>query len=136
MSQESRVKSPEFRVDRPQSRLDSRLSTLDSRLVASLLSLSLVAPTPAAAPISFPRDHGSHVDAALEWWYWTGHLTSEEGRAYGFQLTFFRARDLHLAHFAWSDLAAAKFTFHEKTHLGLPGIPGDPTVPMLPFERS
>jgi predicted secreted hydrolase len=75
-------------------------------------------------PLSFPRDHGSHRDAALEWWYWTGHLSSEDGREYGFQLTFFRVRDLHLAHFAWSDLAAGKFAFREKTHLALPGIAG------------
>ena len=81
------------------------------------------APTPTAAPaIQFPKDHGSHPDAAIEWWYWTGHLSDTDGRAYGFQLTFFRVRDLHLAHFAWSDLDARKFSFREKTHLGLPGI--------------
>jgi predicted secreted hydrolase len=76
------------------------------------------------AALSFPRDHGSHPDAALEWWYWTGHLQDDGGRAYGFQLTFFRLRDLHLAHFAWSDLGGKRFTFREKAHLGLPGIAG------------
>ena len=86
---------------------------------ASLSVLSL-----AGSPVSFPRDHGSHAEAAIEWWYWTGHLTSGDGRAYGFQITFFRVRDLHLAHFAWSDLTAGKFTFEEKMHLGLPGIAG------------
>jgi predicted secreted hydrolase len=74
--------------------------------------------------ISFPRDHGSHADAAVEWWYWTGHLTGEGGREYGFQLTFFRVRELHLAHFAWSDLSGGRFSFEERTHLGLPGIAG------------
>jgi predicted secreted hydrolase len=78
----------------------------------------------AAAAISFPRDHGSHPDATLEWWYWTGHLRSDDGRSFGFQLTFFRLRDLHLAHFAWSDLDGSKFTFAQKAHLGLPGIAG------------
>ena len=76
------------------------------------------------AALSFPRDHGSHPDAALEWWYWTGHLQDDGGRAYGFQLTFFRLRDLHLAHFAWSDLSGRRFSFGEKAHLGLPGIAG------------
>jgi predicted secreted hydrolase len=79
---------------------------------------------PSVSSVQFPRDHGSHSDAALEWWYWTGHLSSTGGREYGFQLTFFRLRDLHLAHFAWSDLSAGKFTFDEKTHLELPGIAG------------
>jgi predicted secreted hydrolase len=89
------------------------------RLFARLLVAAAV-----SAPIAFPRDHGTHADAALEWWYWTGHLSGERGRAYGFQLTFFRVRDLHLAHFAWSDLEAKTFAFDEKTHLALPGIAG------------
>jgi predicted secreted hydrolase len=93
------------------------------RLPAAALSLLLLVPAPAAAPLQFPRDHGAHADAALEWWYWTGHLEGA-GRAYGFQLTFFRLRDLHLAHFAWSDLSGGRFFFDEKTHLALPGIAG------------
>ena len=85
---------------------------------AALLALLLL------TGLKFPEDHGSHSDATLEWWYWTGHLRSDDGRAYGFQLTFFRLRDLHLAHFAWSDIGGGTFTFAQKTHLGLPGIAG------------
>ncbi len=73
---------------------------------------------------TFPRDHGSHPDATLEWWYWTGHLQDDGGHAFGFQLTFFRLRDLYLAHFAWSDIGGGSFAFAQKTHLGLPGIAG------------
>ncbi|HEY4229593.1 MAG TPA: lipocalin-like domain-containing protein [Thermoanaerobaculia bacterium] len=83
--------------------------------------------TPPSARLQLPRDspsHASHPDATLEWWYWTGHLRSDDGRAYGFQLTFFRLRDLHLAHFAWSDIGGGTFAFAQKTHLGLPGIAG------------
>lgn len=72
--------------------------------------------------MEFPRDHGAHPEAAVEWWYYTGHLREPEGREHGFQLTFFRVRDLHLAHFAWTDAAAKKFLYEEKMHLGLPGI--------------
>ena len=90
---------------------------------ARLAGISLLAAA-SLTPLSFPRDHGSHPDAAVEWWYWTGHLSGDDGRAYGFQLTFFRVRELHLAHFAWSDLAPGKFAFAQKTHLGLPGIAG------------
>ena len=80
----------------------------------------------AAAPatIDFPRDHGTHPDAAIEWWYYTGHLTDPKGSEYGFQVTFFRVRDIYLAHFAWTDVARGRFLFEEKTHLGLPGIAG------------
>ena len=89
------------------------------RLAAiALLALS------AASPIQFPRDHGAHGGVPLEWWYWTGHLQGAAGREYGFQLTFFRLRDIHLAHFAWSDAASGRFTYEEKVHLALPGIAG------------
>ena len=81
-------------------------------LAAALLAGQLVKPL------------ASHPDAALEWWYWTGHLSDTKGGAYGFQVTFFRLRDFHLAHFAWTDVAGKRFTFDEKAHLGLPGIAG------------
>src|SRR5262245_21137844 len=38
----------------------------------------------------FPRDHGAHDDFRTEWWYYTGHLTTKNGRRFGYQLTFFR----------------------------------------------
>ena len=38
---------------------------------------------------SLPRDHGSHPDFRVEWWYVTGHLFSQD-RRFGFQATFFR----------------------------------------------
>lgn len=41
--------------------------------------------------LQFPRDHGSHPDTAIEWWYVTGEL-SGAGQRFGFQLTFFRSR--------------------------------------------
>lgn len=47
-----------------------------------------------AAPgydFQFPRDHGSHPDFKLEWWYLTGHFgDDQEEPRYGFQATFFR----------------------------------------------
>ena len=93
-----------------------------------LLALGVVGaaltPAPAASigTLSFPRDHGSHPDAAVEWWYYTGHLQDGARNEYGFQVTFFRIRDIHLAHFAWSDVRRQTFEYAEKTHLGLPGI--------------
>jgi predicted secreted hydrolase len=92
--------------------------------VRRLLALVFAALVPASQPppVAFPRDHGAHPDVPVEWWYYTGHLSGGTGRSYGFQLTFFRVRDVHLAHFAWTDVARGRFRYEEKTHLGLPGI--------------
>jgi predicted secreted hydrolase len=87
----------------------------------------------------FPADHYSHPDFKTEWWYYTGHLESQSGRRYGFQVTFFRfgLRDrqkdikeaplfseLYMAHFALSDIGAKKFTFRERINRGLAGNAG------------
>jgi predicted secreted hydrolase len=101
-----------------------RISDL-ARRSAWVAAIWLAAPP--TAPLQFPRDHGAHPEAAVEWWYYTGHLEAPGGREYGFQLTFFRVRDLHLAHFAWTDVGRATFVYEEKTHLGLPGIAGAAT---------
>lgn len=39
---------------------------------------------------NFPRDHGSHPDFKIEWWYLTGHLDGQNGERFGYQATFFR----------------------------------------------
>lgn len=39
---------------------------------------------------SFPRDHWARDGYKTEWWYFTGHLKSEDGRRFGYQFTFFR----------------------------------------------
>jgi len=78
----------------------------------------------------FPRDHGSHDRFRTEWWYYTGNLTTKDGRAFGYQLTFFRRgipphqvetlpskwsiTQLYLAHFAVSDLKKGRFHYVEK----------------------
>jgi len=40
----------------------------------------------------FPRDHGAHLGASIEWWYATGWLGTETDPRWGFQVTFFRSR--------------------------------------------
>src|ERR1043166_8399110 len=40
--------------------------------------------------LAFPADHYSHPDFKTEWWYYTGHLRSDSGKEYGYQVTFFR----------------------------------------------
>lgn len=82
----------------------------------------------------FPRDHGSHPEFKIEWWYVTGHLFGDEGRRFGFQATFFRragpraedgailntpsesfdSSELHLAHMALLDVKEKRFLHEER----------------------
>jgi len=88
---------------------------------------------------SFPADHGSHPEFQTEWWYFTGNLVSPSGRAFGYQLTFFRAalektplypenpwsvRDLYLAHFALTDVSGGGFFWKERVSRTGPGLAG------------
>ncbi|MCA1580907.1 MAG: carotenoid 1,2-hydratase [Acidobacteria bacterium] len=104
--------------------MTSRFPFPVSRFPALVLVFALATPAPAPppGPLAFPRDHGSHPSAAIEWWYYTGNLADAAGHAYGFQLTFFRVGDFALAHGAWTDGARKTFDFREKAHLTLPGI--------------
>jgi predicted secreted hydrolase len=66
------------------------------------------------APIAFPRDAGPH-DALTEWWYFTGHLTAQDGHAYGFEFVIFQVVRTgqptgYLAHFAISDIDGQRFS--------------------------
>ena len=87
-------------------------------------------PATAGYDFDFPRDHGTHDEYRTEWWYYTGHLYTESGARYGFELTFFRVgivppnvptpgsrwdlRNLSLAHFAITDVAGKRFRYYEK----------------------
>ena len=80
----------------------------------------------------FPRDHGSHPDFAIEWWYITGHLFATNDAQFGFQATFFRRAllppgatnnstsaafgndQIYLAHMALVDKTSGKFIYQEK----------------------
>jgi predicted secreted hydrolase len=88
---------------------------------------------------AFPRDHASHPGYQTEWWYYTGHVQAASGRAFGYELTFFRVglprlrassmsawavRDLLFVHMALTDERGGKFVFHDavlRPALGLAG---------------
>ncbi|MGI9148395.1 MAG: lipocalin-like domain-containing protein [Chloroflexota bacterium] len=79
------------------------------------------APSPTLAqPIALPRDGGPH-DALTEWWYFTGHLQSDQdGSLYGFEFTIFQAQRQgsptgYLAHFAVSDIGGQRFSHQART---------------------
>lgn len=103
-------------------------------LLAVLIALVGMAP-PAAAlqgavpatpqatpiPIEFPRDDGPH-DEMIEWWYYTGHLFTESGERYGFQMVVFKGQqdDLlgYAAHVAIVDEARGTFVYDERLVIG------------------
>jgi predicted secreted hydrolase len=97
-----------------------------------------------AAPgyrFEFPRDHASHPEFKLEWWYYTGNVQTPEGRRFGYQVTFFRVgvdplptnpsrwavRDLYMTHLAVSDPQARRYRFDERLSRGGPGLAGAAT---------
>ncbi len=87
----------------------------------------------------FPEDHAAHPGFRTEWWYFTGNLATDGGRAFGFQLTFFRfalapraprqdsawaTPQLWMAHFAVSDIDAGRYHFFERFSREGPGLAG------------
>ncbi|MCY1034004.1 carotenoid 1,2-hydratase [Corallococcus sp. BB11-1] len=95
-------------------------------------------------PFRFPEDHGPHPDFRTEWWYWTGNLETEDGRAFGYQFTLFRSalspgkqdrdsawgtRQVFMGHFTVTDVSAGRFHVTERfsrAALGLAGSEGAP----------
>src|SRR5678815_990013 len=117
-----------------------------NKLVAALLVVCATA-LGAAAPwreaekgyrFAFPRDHASHPDYKIEWWYYTGNLNALDGRRFGFQVTFFRVgvdhappnpsrwsvRDLFMTHLAISDVKGQRYRYAERLSRSGPGLAG------------
>ena len=122
---------------------------MKSRTLCAALLLAIFpaldAPYRVALPgyrYEFPRDFFAHPEFQTEWWYTTGNVKSADGRAFGFELTFFRqavsrdelkhgawdVRDIYLAHLALSDLDGGRFYHSERVNRSGPGIAGvDPS---------
>ena len=90
---------------------------------------------------TFPQDFGPHPDFQTEWWYYTGNLTAENGRQFGYQLTFFRrallppqdnaqrssdwaVNQVYLAHFSLTDVQGGQFHYLERFARGAAGLAG------------
>lgn len=110
-----------------------RLACL-AMLVAGLLQVSALAQsdpwkraTP-TRPVTLPADHAAHPEYRIEWWYYTGNLRGDDGKAYGYQVTFFRVgvdaaptnpsaftvRDLYMAHIALTDVDGIGHRFADR----------------------
>jgi predicted secreted hydrolase len=143
----------------------SRLSVSVGALVAAALAVRCAAPSPdaparleiapapesaafarvtAVRPFRLPGDHGPHYEFQTEWWYFTGNLRADDGRTFGYQLTFFRrglrpepppsppglaTSQVYFAHLALTDVAAGTHAFEERWSRGwhpLAGARGEP----------
>ncbi len=132
-----------------------------------LILILIAAPTVDAAPAGartrhfeparpgfdfvFPRDHGAHENFRTEWWYYTGHLQTEQGHSWGFELTFFRVgspltppspptewdlQDFELAHFALTDIDHKRFRYAEKLNRSSPFLAGARTGTLNVFNEG
>jgi predicted secreted hydrolase len=113
-------------------------------LATALAALPLVGGWRIAEPgwnYQFPSDHHAHLEFKTEWWYFTGNLTTESGRRFGYELTFFRqgirppeerkgttsrliVDHLKFAHFTITDAADKKFLFYDRASRGSFGDAG------------
>jgi len=75
-------------------------------------------------PVVLPGDHAAHPDYKIEWWYYTGHLDGEDGRAYGFELTFFRFRTANVWA-GWIPLPLLMYPHGMLAHFAITDVEGD-----------
>jgi predicted secreted hydrolase len=88
---------------------------------------------------SFPKDFGAHDRYRIEWWYFTGNLSTAAHRKFGYELTFFRfalspekfisqstwrSNQLYMAHFAVTDAAENHFHVQERYSREANGLAG------------
>jgi predicted secreted hydrolase len=98
------------------------------------------------AQITFPDDFGPHPEFQTEWWYYTGNLTTAQGRKFGYQFTIFRrglvpeafvverdsawgTNQVYLAHFALTDIQKGEHTAVEEFARGAAQIAGAQASP-------
>ena len=73
-------------------------------------------------PVLLPRDDGPH-DRLTEWWYYTGHLASADGRTFGFEYVIFRAERggfpvSWAGHLALTDESGRRFAYGQRSEVG------------------
>lgn len=102
--------------------LDTSPELDDGRPTATRAAAAFVAPTPEIEPVRFPEDEAPH-DMLMEWWYYTGHVFTDEGRRYGFEFVFFQGirgqfPPHYAAHFAVTDSAANRYDYDQRSGPG------------------
>jgi predicted secreted hydrolase len=79
-------------------------------------------PRATPGPVDFPADDGPHQDLT-EWWYYTGHLRTADGKQYGFEFVIFQGSragfpPIYASHFAITDVAGHTFHYDQRTQRG------------------
>src|ERR671920_1160707 len=113
---------------------ETAASVLDGLAEAVLGPASTLRDGTEHAGVELPRDLYAHASAQTEWWYYTGHLQTESGRRFGFELVFFKRRTdldrfgvvplrlianpLYLAHFAVTDESRKTFRYDHRKSTG------------------
>lgn len=96
-------------------------------------------------PFVFPQDYGAHPQFRNEWWYVTGNVQAQDGRHFGYQVTWFRialssqppqnnnspwaAQQLWMAHVALTDVASGEHLHEERLARGAAGLAGQTQQP-------
>jgi predicted secreted hydrolase len=93
---------------------------------AAVPSLPPATPGPSRAPdplpVVLPRDDAPH-DRLTEWWYYTGHLRSDDGSRFGFEFVIFRAERGRFpvswaSHLAITDETGDAFHYAQRQEIG------------------
>ena len=100
------------------------------RLLSNGPAVHLIAPTPSPTtgrpadpqPVVLPRDEAAH-DRLTEWWYYTGHLQTADGRRFGFEFVVFRAERGSFpvswaSHLALTDESGGRFYYDQRSEIG------------------
>ena len=108
----------EQKVEKPKFTISQAMSEIDTNFKKATTVREFI----------FPDDHIAHNDYKLEWWYFTGNLSSKNGNKYGYQFTIFRnalsgkqsnlnsnfaANQIYFYHLALTDISNNKFYYFE-----------------------
>ncbi|MBO0614216.1 MAG: hypothetical protein RL122_287 [Pseudomonadota bacterium] len=92
----------------------------------------------------FPQDHAAHPDFRNEWWYVTGNVQTDDGRQFGYQVTWFRialtpdkpvsvspwaSNQVWMAHVALTDVQAGEHLHEQRLARGAAGLAGQSVQP-------
>lgn len=80
--------------------------------------IAFIRPDRLTGPVELPADDAYIPDEAVQWWYWTGHLYTKEGRRFGFEVVFFSFDNFtlfrdQLVQAAITDVEENSFSFDE-----------------------
>ncbi|MEG3640587.1 carotenoid biosynthesis protein [Magnetococcus sp. PR-3] len=94
-------------------------------LAISLYQANIAPKKGLIGPVEIPQDDAFIPEEQVQWWYWTGHLKTDTGREFGYEIVFFAfntgllMRD-QLVQAAITDVEGNKFHFGEKIVFRLP----------------